>query len=100
MAEHRDIDYVRIFRIDDDARDGLRILETHPGKGLAGIGRLVNAVTKARTLAIIRLACSHPDNIRIRQRDRYIADGSSCVSVKTRLEGRAIVRGFPVATGS
>ena len=65
MAQHGDIDYVRIFRIDNDPRDGLRIGETHPGKGRAGVRRFVNPIAKARALAVVGLAGADPDDVRI-----------------------------------
>ena len=37
VTEHGNVDGVRIFRIDDDATDGLRVFESHLCKRLAGV---------------------------------------------------------------
>ena len=65
MAEHRDIDYVGILRIDDDTGDGLGTLQTHLREGLAGISRFIDAVAKAGTLSIVGLAGTDPDDVGI-----------------------------------
>ena len=98
MAEHGNVDYIRIFWIDDDTRDRLRVLETHLGKGFACIRRLVDAVSKTRTLAIVRLAGSHPDDIWVRWRDRYVASRRRRIRIEDRREGRAIIRRLIDAT--
>ena len=99
MAKHGDVDDVRIFRIDHDAGDALRILETHPGEGLAGVRRFIDAVTEARALAIVRFAGADPENVRIRRGDGDVADRCSRVGVKDRSEGCAVIGGLPDAAG-
>src|SRR5260370_3243333 len=100
MAEHSEVNYIRIFGIDDDTRYRLRVLETHLSKGFACIRRLVDTVSKTRTLSIVRLTGSNPDDIRVRWRNRYVANRGSRISVENRREGRAIISRFPDASRS
>src|SRR5262249_23710215 len=44
VAQRRDVDDVRVDRVDDDASDVLAVLQAHVLPGAAGVGRFVNAV--------------------------------------------------------
>src|SRR5437660_6225885 len=99
MAEHRNVNYSRICRIDDDTGYRLRIIETRVSKGFAGIRRFVNAIAKAGTLAIVGFAGSDPNDVRVRWRNSYVADRGSRIVIKNRRERRAIIRRFPDAAG-
>ena len=99
MAQHRDIDDVRISWIDHDASDRLRIGQPHLCECLPGVRRLINAVSKAGTLPVVRFAGAHPHDVRVRGSDRDISNGRGRISIENRRESRAIVRGFPDAAG-
>ena len=99
MSEHRHVNYVRILRIDDDAGDRLRILEAHLREGLAAIGRFIDAVAEARTLAVIGLAGPYPNDVGIRRRNGDVPNRSSRIGVENRRESRAVIDGFPDSAG-
>ena len=48
MPHHPDVDNVRIGQVDHDARDVVRVVESHIRPRLAGIYRLVDAVAGER----------------------------------------------------
>src|SRR5207253_6488557 len=99
VSEHRHVNYVRILRIDDDAGDRLRILEAHLREGLAAIGRFIDAVAEARTLAVIGLAGPYPNDVGIRRRNGDVPNRSSRIGVENRRESRAVIDGFPDSAG-
>src|SRR6266404_722198 len=99
MAERRDVDGARIMRVDDDAADVPGIFQTHVLPGLTAVQRAINAVAPGRTLAIVWLAGSDPDDVGIGRRYADVADRGRSLFIKDRLEGRAGVSSFPHAAG-
>ena len=51
MSHRRDVDDVRIRRVDDDARDVMRVGQAHELPGLAGVGGLEDALAGDTTIA-------------------------------------------------
>ena len=97
MAERRDVDRVGVLRIDDDARDRLRLFQPDVGEGLAAVGRLVDAVAERRGLAVVRLAGADVDDVRVARMDGDVADRGGGVGVEHRLERHAVVLRLPHA---
>src|SRR5260370_18262488 len=100
VTENRHVNYIGILRIDDNACYGLRILQAHLREGLAAVGRFIDAVTKAGTLAVVGLAGAHPDDFGVRRSNRDISNRSSRISINNRLESCAVIRSFPDSAGS
>src|SRR5260370_6014327 len=90
VTENRHVNYVGILRIDDDARDGLRILEAHLREGLAAVGRFIDAVTKAGTLAVVGLAGAHPDDFGVRPSNRDVSNRSRSISTKDGMQSCSV----------
>src|SRR6185369_16705737 len=99
VADYRDVNDVWIARVDNDPANMLRIPEPHVLPGLAAVERTIDTVAPRRTLSIIRLAGTDPDDIRVRGRYADVADRRRSLLVEDRLEGRAGVCGFPYAAG-
>ena len=99
MSHRRDPDGVRVRRMHDDAGDALRFAQTDVRERLAAIGRLVDAVAERRALPVVRLARPDVDDVRIRLRDRDVADRVRRVGVEDRRELDAVVRGLPDPRG-
>src|SRR6185503_16935601 len=71
----RDVDRVRVTRIEHDARNRLRLAETDVRERLAAIGGLVHPVAKRCRLPVVRLTGADVDDVRIVLIDGDIADG-------------------------
>ena len=97
VAEHRDVDGVRIPRVDQDPRDLTRVGESHEPPARAGVGREVDAVPVDDVVAGVRFARPHPDEIRVGGRDGDGADRGR-VLFEDRFERHAAVDRLPDAT--
>ena len=75
-------------------------VESHMIPGLATVSGFVNTVAPGRTLAIVRLAGTDPDDRGIGRSDGKIADRRIQFLVKDRSERDAAIGGFPDAAGS
>ena len=93
----RDVDDVRVARIDEDLADVLGVLEPHVLPGLAGVGRLVDAVAEMRAALAGVLAGAEPDDVRVLRIDDDAAEREGAALVEDRREGDAAVLGFPQA---
>ena len=65
VAGRGDVHDVGIRRMDDDARDGLRVGQAHVLPGAAGIRGLVDTDARHRRAEDVRLAGADPDDVRI-----------------------------------
>ena len=74
MPDRRDVDDVRVLRVDDDAADALGFLQPDVHELLAAVGGLVDAGAERRALAVVRLAGADVDDVRVRRRERDVAD--------------------------
>ena len=70
VAEGGHVDDVGVGRVDADLRDGFDVLEAHVRPGLAGVGRLVDAVARHDVAANARLAHADEHHIGVRFRHR------------------------------
>jgi hypothetical protein len=95
MAERRDVDDVRILRVDNDPGDALAVLQADELELFAGVGRLVHAAAERRALAIVRFARTDVDDVRIGRGERDVADRGDHVLVEDRRPGRPVVRRLP-----
>ena len=93
----RDVDDVRVARIDDDVLDVLGVLEAHPLPRLAGVGRLVDAVAEADAALIVVLAGAEPDDVRV-LRDRRSPRRANTSRTRRRSPSRCC-RGSRSSTG-
>ena len=99
MPQRRDVNRIRIFRINHYARDALRLAQSDISERLARVSGFINAVAKRRALAIIRFARAHPHDVRIGLANGYIADGCDAVCVENRFPCRTVVDGLPQTAG-
>ena len=97
VPQHRNVDRVRIGRVDDDPRNVVRVSETHVLPCLAGVGRLVDTVAGVGTSRGEGVASADPHNVRLRRRQRDVADRAVTLTVENGLPGRSVVRRFPHA---
>ena len=63
----------------------------------AAVGRAIDAAAPRRALAIVLLARSGPDDLRVAGEDREIAEGVVGLAVEDRRPERAVVRRLPDA---
>ena len=70
MAEGGNVHDVGVARIDADARDGLRLLESEVRPHLAGVRTAIHAVALHDVAAEFRLAHADVDDVRIGLCDR------------------------------
>ena len=61
VAHRGDVDDVRVLRMDEDARDVVRVAQAHVRPRLARVGRLVDAVAGVRAARLVGLAGADPD---------------------------------------
>jgi hypothetical protein len=99
VTHRRDVDDIRIRRMDRDAGDVVGIAQPHVRPGLAGIGRLVHAVARVGAPRGERVARANPDDVGVRWRHGDVADRQLRLTVEHRLECRPVVRRFPEAAG-
>ena len=96
-AGRRDKDDIVVARVDDDAVDEPGVAEAEVGEGLAAVSRLVDAVAPRHALTIARFAGADPDEIRVRLRDRDVANRERALILHQGFERGAVVDGFPQA---
>ena len=94
----RDIGHVAVLRVDDDAPDVLRLLETDVLPGRTTVDRLEHAVAVAHRALVVVLTRAHPDHVRVVRIDGDRADRVGGLRVEDRRERRAGVRRLPHAT--
>src|SRR4030095_3999123 len=99
MSERRDIDHIRIARVNNHPSDVLRVFQSHVLPGLAAIERAIDAVAPGRALPIVGLTASNPDYVWVGRGNTEIADRRRALVIEDGFEGRAGVCGFPDATG-
>src|SRR5205823_3272181 len=87
-------------RVDHNASDRLCVVESEMMPRFAAIGGAPNAVADRGTLAVVGLAGSDVDNIRVGGRDADCADRFVGHVVELRLPVVAAVGGLPKAAGS
>ena len=87
-----DVDDVRVARIDQDLADVLRGLQAHALPRLAGVGRLVDAVTEMGAALAVVFARAEPEDVRVLRIDGDAAQGERPAIVEDRREGDAAVR--------
>ena len=97
VADRGDEDHVGVLRIDHDARDLAGVTEAHELPRLAGIGREVHAAPVDDVVADVALARAHPDEVRVRRRERDRPDRGRRLVVEDRVPGVAPVGGLPHA---
>src|SRR5260370_40621378 len=88
---------IRIFGIDEDCGDLLRIAETEVLPGPSGISRFVDAVAGGEVRALQPFAAAYVDDVGIGRRNGDGADRARVLIVEDRLPGAARVRGLPYA---
>ena len=96
-ALRRDVDDVRVLRVDHDLPDVLGGLEAHVLPALAAVLALVDAVAVADAALRVVLAGAHPDDVRVRRVDRDAADRVGPLAVEDGRPGRPAVLGLPDA---
>src|ERR1017187_9095092 len=92
-----DVDRVGIGGVHHDAADVVRLLKAQMRPRHAGVGRLVDAITPGRTLAVVGLAGAHVDNGGVGRRDGDVADGRIGLIFEQRLPCGAAVDGLEEA---
>ena len=78
----RDVHDVRVGRVHDDARDGLRVGEAEMGEGAAGVGGFVDADARHRRAKDVGLAGADPQHVGVRWCDGEIADAGGRVVIE------------------
>ena len=97
VAERRDEQAVGIARIDGDARDLLRVVEAELRPCAAGVGGLVDAVTRRQVGPVQAFAAPDVDDVRIGGGHGDRSDGSGGLVVEDRHPGAPGVGRFPDA---
>ena len=95
----RDVDDLRIARIDHDAADVLRILQPEVPPRAPGIVAAIHAVAVADAALVVRLAGADPNRARVLAIDRDGADRIGALVLHDGREGRAGVGGLPHPAG-
>src|SRR5439155_22699252 len=88
---------VRVGRSDDDPLNLVRLSATHVLPRLTGIGRLVDTVAGVGASRGEGVAGADPHNVRLRRRQRDVADRAVTLTIENGRPGRSVVRGFPHA---
>ncbi len=96
-AERGDVDDVRVRRMNDDAPDRLRLLESHHLPRDAAVGGLVDAAAGRDRVTRIRLARAGPHLHRVARRDGEHAHRDDALVVEHRAPRDAVVGGLPDA---
>lgn len=94
-----DIDDLGIARVNKNSLDVLGVFQAGAGPGLAGIGALVDAVAEADAAQGLVFAGAEPDDVGVLGINGDAAQGVGAALIKDRLEGKAVVLGFPKAAG-
>ena len=90
--EDAGVDDVRVLRVDDEARDLVRLLEADVRPVIAAVDGLVHAVAHRRVVARIPFARADVDDVLVARRDGHGPNGASARLVEDRGEGVAAVR--------
>src|SRR5262249_53465892 len=88
-----------ILRIDDDARDRLRLGQPELREGFSAVDRLVDAVAEGRGLAIVRFAGSDIYDAGVRRVNGDVADRCRAVAFEDGLERDRVVFRLEDASG-
>src|SRR5690606_32209117 len=96
-ARCRDPDDVGVRRMYEDTADRVRARESHVLPRLTTVRGLVDAGARVRAAEDVRLARAHPQDVRIRRREREIADGRRRRLLEDRLPRHTLVHGLPHA---
>src|SRR4051812_23872783 len=78
-----------MLRVDDDARDRLRLAKTHVREGLTAVRGFVDPVAEGRRLSVVWLTRADPDHIGVRLIHGYVADRRRAVLLEHGNEGRS-----------
>ena len=97
MAEHGGENFVGVARINGERGNLLSIDETEMGPGLAGIGRLVDAIADGKIGAVQSLAAAYINDVGVRRSDRDGSDRLGRLVIENRIPGAAVVVRFPDA---
>ena len=90
MSRGRDPDDVRILRMDDHARDRVRVAQADVleldvgGVRRERVGALPDAVAERARLAVVRFAGADVEDVRIGRREREVADRADAVALEDR----------------
>src|SRR5205823_10790820 len=95
----RDIDRIRILRMDRNTTNVFRVLEAQIFPTLAAIFRFVHAVAIADTALRVALAGAHPNDGRIFRIELHIANRVRALMFKYRRPCRAVVLSLPHSSG-
>src|SRR5690348_14939549 len=95
VAERRYENNVRVRGIDDDTADLPDIAEPHVLPRLAGVGGHEHAAPVDHVIPGVPLSRAHPDDARVRRRERDGADGRGELILEDRFPGIPAVRGLP-----
>ena len=96
-ALRRDVDGVRVLRVDQDLADVLGALEADVLPALAAVLALVDAVAVADAALAVVLAGADPDDVRVLRVDRDAADRVGALAVEDGRPGGPGVLGLPDA---
>ena len=97
VAQRRHVDDVGVVRVNDQAADLLHVGEADVLPVLTEVGRLEDTVPYRQIGAVEPFAGAHVDDVRMRGRDREIADRSRGRGVEDRSPGAPEVVGLPHA---
>ena len=97
VADRGDPHHVRIRRVHEHARDGLRLAQADLRERFAAVGGLVHPVSERGALAVVRFARADVQDVRIGRGDGDVPDRMRGVGVEDRRERGAVVDGLPDA---
>jgi hypothetical protein len=92
MADGRDVYFLRVARVDDDARDVARVGEAEVFPGLAAVGGLVDAVAEGDRVADVGLAAADINDVGIARFQSQVTDGLDRLLVEDRRPGGPGIR--------
>src|SRR5690349_11082581 len=95
VAERRYENDVRVRGVDDDTADLTDVAEPHVLPRLAGVGGHEHAAPVDHVIPGVPLSRAHPDDARVRRRERDGADGRGGLILEDRFPGIPAVRGLP-----
>src|SRR5580698_5690289 len=95
MTERADVHDVGIMRINDNAADLARVLQSDVCPGFAGVGRFVDAVAGAESGANVRLTGANVENVGIGWRDFDGANRRDGLAIENRSPSDAGIDRLP-----
>src|ERR1700738_5309696 len=95
MALHRYEDAIRVFRIDENRRDLLRVSQAQMRPSRPGGGRFVDAVAGRKIRPLQAFAAADIDDVRVRGDYNDGPDGAAGLTIKYRIPCVAGVRRLP-----